>query len=60
MREIIEIYKGIQIIRETDPIPTYSTIEKNIPVIGEMETGHNSIEEAKKYIDKIKENPNGK
>lgn len=48
----LETYKGIEIWSSTDGRP-FEVRQQNVPVIGTLITGFNTIEEARKYIDKI-------
>jgi hypothetical protein len=51
---LLEVYKGVEIFDEPwSPIYPISTIERNVPVIGIIDHGHKSVEDAKKYIDEI-------
>jgi hypothetical protein len=57
MRKIMETYNGVNIWGEWDdkePFPyiTISTVQENVPVIGSIETIHDSIADAKEFIDK--------
>ena len=48
----IETYKGIDIYHEPQSKLPYTTVKNNVPVIGVLQVGHKSIEDAKTYIDK--------
>ena len=49
----IETYKGIEIWEDapSKKLPI-TTIKNDVPVIGCLQVGHKTIEDAKKYIDK--------
>lgn len=48
----LETYKGIEIWEDAkDTQRPFVTIQ-NVPVIGSLQTGHKTLEDAKAYIDK--------
>lgn len=52
--KVIEVYQGVKIVEDSGhPDYPVSTVEENVPILGEMVTGHRSIEKAKAYIDQI-------
>lgn len=48
----IETYKGIEIWEQPNSKLPITTVKNNVPVIGCLQVGHKSIEDAKAYIDK--------
>lgn len=46
--KFIETYKGIRIYLDNDGL--FTTVQ-TVPVIGSLQTGHKTLEAAKKYID---------
>jgi len=49
----IETYKGVEICKELDPKDPRPFITiKQTPVIGVLQVGHKTLEDARQYIDK--------
>jgi len=54
----IETHKGIRIYEDiTDKDRPITTVQTNVPILGTMENGHKSIEDAKKFIDSLNSCP---
>jgi len=48
----LETYNGIKIYFDGDSKNPFVTVKENVPVIGVLQTGHKTLEDAKSFIDK--------
>lgn len=49
--KLLETYNGIKIYQDESKKP-FVTVQGNVPVIGSLQTGHESIEAARLFVDK--------